>query len=73
MRRHWIHQTPSGRQLEYRLPWWLPLFLRLSAYLGVLRGTTPSDADIERLMQSHARVRQLPDGPWRRWRDLDRG
>jgi hypothetical protein len=73
MPRRWIHEAPSGQQLEYRLPWWLPLGFRLQGLLGVLRGRTPAPEDVERLMQRHARVRRLPDGPWQRWRDLPGG
>lgn len=70
MPRRWIHETEAGHRLEYRLPAWLPAWLRLLGLVGVLRGRSPEPAEVERLMQRHARVRRLPDGPWQRWRDL---
>jgi hypothetical protein len=70
MPRRWIHETDTGQRLEYRLPPWLPLWLRLLGLVGVLRGRTPGEADVERLMQRHAWVRVLPHGVWERWRDL---
>jgi hypothetical protein len=71
MRRHWTQQLPNGQAIECRLPWWYPTALRLLGFLSALRGRYPGDAQLMRLRQRCLRVRQLPDGRWMRWHDLD--
>jgi hypothetical protein len=71
MRRRWTLSLPDGQSVECLLPWWYPTALRVMGFAYALRGRYPDDAVLIRLRQRALRVRQLPDGVWRRWRDFD--